>query len=315
MRTNCEALNGNRSNLEKHILKTLAEKQDFQAYINYIKNPREHFKNFIRDEVNQFVTKTFEKNVRPMMENSTKVLQQQITNAARESSKHVKENDGDVGFWLRHFTQQLSGVLVFSKSDLIGVNQGDANVSFLEDVIKKELPSIKFDIFSKFRPEMFQVKLEQTDRPDEILIDHFCQCCWVQCPFCAAICTNTIEDHPGDHSVPFHRNNGLNGWFYRGTTNLSISICTSAVASDRHFRNSSDERILWKEYRIGGPEYASWSITPDLSELPYWKWFVCKFQKDLEKHYEKTYQGRGKIPDEWRKYTQEDAIESLNKYI
>ncbi len=311
MTTNCESLNGNRSNLEKHILRTLAEKQDFNAYMTYINNPKKHFKKFIRHEVSQYITERFEDRVRPKMENSIKLLEKKITEAAQESAKQANAD-----LWLHHFTQQLSDVLIFSESDLTGVNRDDVEVSFLEDVIKKELPSIISDIISKFSTETFPVKLEHKDRPDEILIDHFCRCCWVQCPFCAAICTNTIEDHPGDHSVPFHRNIGLNGWSYRGTTNLSINICTSAVASDRYFYpNKSDDIVPLKEYRKGGPEYASWSITPDLSELPYWKWFVCTFQTDLENHYKKTYQGSGKIPIEWRKYSQEEAIESLDKYI
>ncbi|KAK7132774.1 hypothetical protein R3I93_019114 [Phoxinus phoxinus] len=316
MANNCESLNGNRSKLEKHILRTLAEEEDFDAYITYINNPREHFKNFIRDEVSQYITVRFEDSVRPKMENSIKLLEQKIINAAQKSTKHVKETNGDADLWLHHFTLQLSDVLVFSVSDLTGVRHDDVDVSFLEDVIKKELPSIMSDIRSTFSTETFSVKLDHTDRPDELLIDHLCDCCWVQCPFCAAICTNTIEDHPGDHCVPFHRNIGLNGGSYRGTTNLSTSICTSAVASDRSFYpNSSDDKVLWKKYRKAGPNYASWSITPDLSELPYWKWFVCEFQKDLEKHYKKTYQGRGKIPAEWRRYSQEEAIDSLDKYI
>ncbi|CAM4675278.1 unnamed protein product [Leuciscus chuanchicus] len=316
MMTNCESLNGNRSNLEKHILRRLAEKRDFKAYMTYINNPREHFKNFIRDEVSQYITERFEDSVRLKMENSIKQLEQKITNAAHQSNKHVKEINGDADLWLCHFTQQLSDELVLSLNDLTGVNQDDVDVSFVEEVIMKELPSIISDICSKFSTETFPVKLEHTDRPAELLIKHFCDCCWVQCPFCAAICTNTIEGHPGDHSVPFHRNLGVNGWIYRRTTNLAICICTSAVASDGSFYpNSSDDKVLWKEYRKGGPEFASWRITPDRSELPYWKWFVCRFQEDLEKHYGKTFQGRGKIPDEWRRYSQEEAIKSLNKNI
>ncbi|CAM4675296.1 unnamed protein product [Leuciscus chuanchicus] len=314
MRTNCESLNGNRSNLEKHILRRLAEKHDFKAYMTYIKSPREHFKNVIRDEVSQYITERFKDSVRPKMENSVKLLKQKITNAAHQSTKQA---NGDAHLWLRNFTEHLSDELVLSLNDLTGVNHDDVEVSFLDDVIKKELPSTISDMHSKFSTKTFPVKLEHTDRPDELLIKHLCDCCWVQCPFCGAICTNTIEGHPGDHRVPFHRNNGLNGWNYRGTTNLSISICTSAVAtSDLFFYpNSSDDTVLWKEYRKGGPKYASWSITPDLSELPYWKWFVCEFQEDLEKHYGKTFQGRGKIPDEWKRYSQEEAIESLDKYI
>ncbi|XDV11354.1 hypothetical protein PO909_000317 [Leuciscus waleckii] len=48
MRSNCPSLNTNRSNLEKHILKTLAEEEDFNKYMNYIHKPRDHFKSFIR---------------------------------------------------------------------------------------------------------------------------------------------------------------------------------------------------------------------------------------------------------------------------
>ncbi|KAL0157607.1 hypothetical protein M9458_045683, partial [Cirrhinus mrigala] len=269
MKTNCESLNGNRSNLEKHILKTLAEKQDFNAYMTYINNPKKHFKRFIRVEVRQYITERFEDIVRPKMENSIKLLEQQIINAAQESTKYVQEINGNAESWLRCFTHCVSDVLVFSVNDLTGVNHDDVQISFLEDVIRKELPSVLSDIRSKFSRETFLVKLEYKDRPDEILIKLLCDCCWVQCPFCASICTNTIENHDGDHSVPFHRNIGLNGWFYRGTKNLGINSCTSSVASDGSFYpNRSGDKVPWKEYRKGGPEYASWSITPDLSELP-----------------------------------------------
>ncbi|XP_039543509.1 interferon-induced very large GTPase 1-like isoform X2 [Pimephales promelas] len=51
MRSNCESLKGNRSNLEKHILKSLTEKEDCHKYMNYINSPRDHFKSFIRDDI------------------------------------------------------------------------------------------------------------------------------------------------------------------------------------------------------------------------------------------------------------------------
>ncbi|XP_073692663.1 interferon-induced very large GTPase 1-like [Garra rufa] len=316
IRTNCESLNGNRSNLEKHILKTLAEEEDFDKYMNYIHNPRDHFKSFIRVEVSRYITDKFSVSVLPKMKENIKLLQQKIMKAAHESTEHVQVNSGDVGLWLKSFTQQLSDELIFSEKDLSGVKHDDVEVKLLEDVIKKELTAIISEISSRYNTETFPVKLDSKFRPDELLIDHFCQCCWVQCPFCKATCTNTIENHDGDHSVPFHHINGIDGCFYRGTTNLSISICTSAVASDRSFYpKSSDKSVLWKEYRRAGGVYADWSITPDLSELPYWKWFVCRFQKDLEKYYNKTFEGTGKIPNEWRKYPKQDAVESLDKYI
>ncbi|XP_048012944.1 interferon-induced very large GTPase 1-like [Megalobrama amblycephala] len=315
MRSNCESLNGNRSNLEKHILKTLAEEEDFDKYMNYIHNPRDHFKSFIRDEVSRYITDKFSVSVLPKMKENIELLQQKIMKAAHESTEHVQVNRGDVGLWLKRFTQQISDELIFSEKDIRGVKHDDVNdLNLLEDVLRQELTAIMTEISWRFNRNTFTVNLDYKFRPDELLIDHFCQCCWVQCPFCKATCTNTIENHPGDHSVPFHRVWGINGTYYRSTQNLSADICTSLVASHRDF-NTPDGRIPYRDYRRAGGVYANWSITSDLSELPYWKWFVCRFQRHLEKHYSKTFEGYGKIPDEWRKYSKQDAIQSLDQNI
>ncbi|ROL41316.1 Interferon-induced very large GTPase 1 [Anabarilius grahami] len=317
MKANCESLSGNRSNLEKYILKTLAEEEAFDKYMNYIHNPRDHFKSFIRDEVSQYITDKFSVSVLPKMKENIELLQQKIMEAAHESTEHVQVNSGDVGLWLKSFTQKLSDVLIFSETDLSGVKHDNVDdFKLLEDVIRKELTAIMSAISSNFSKTTFPVKLDHKFRPDELLIDHLCQCCWVQCPFCKAICTNTIEKHHGDHSVSFHRITGIKGFSYRNTTNLSISICTSAVASNRSFYpRHSDDKVLWKDYRTAGEDYANWRITSDLSELPYWKWFVCRFQKDLEKYYNKTFEGSGEIPDEWRNYSKHEALENLDKEI
>ncbi|KAL0198940.1 hypothetical protein M9458_007480, partial [Cirrhinus mrigala] len=220
MRSNCESLNGNRSNLEKHILKTLAEEEDFDRYMNYMNNPRDHFNNFIRDEVSRYITQKFSVSVLPKMKENIKLLQQKIMKAAHESTEHVQVNSGDVGLWLKIFTQQLSDELIFSEKDLSGVKHDDVDdFSLLEDVIREEITIIMVDISRRFNTETFPSKLNSKFRPDELLIDHFCQCCWVQCPFCKATCTNTIENHDGDHSVPFHRVNGINGMDDKTITN------------------------------------------------------------------------------------------------
>ncbi|XP_016118120.1 interferon-induced very large GTPase 1-like [Sinocyclocheilus grahami] len=254
MRSNCPSLNGNRSNLEKHILKTLAEEEDFNKYMNYINTPRDHFKSFIRDEVSRYITDKFNVRVLHKMKMSIELLQQKITRAARESTEHVQVNRGDAGLWLKRFSQQLSDELIFSEKHLSGVNHDDVeDFKLLEDVMRQELPAIMSEISCRFNTKTFPLKLDLKFRPDELLIDLFCQCCWVQCPFCKAVCTNTTENHHGDHSVAFHRVSGIKGYLYRGTTNLCISICTTAVASDQCFYpEGSDKSVLYREYRRAG---------------------------------------------------------------
>ncbi|KAL0199434.1 hypothetical protein M9458_007974, partial [Cirrhinus mrigala] len=200
---NCESLNGNRANLEKNILKTLAEQEDFNKYVNYIHNPRDHFKSFIRDEVSRYINDKFSVSVLPKMKENIEQLQQKIMKAAHESTQHVQVNS--VGLWLKSFTQQISNELIFSEKDISGVKHDDVDdINLLEDVIRLEIQAMS-GISSRFNKKTFSVIMNYKFRPDELLIDHFCQCCWVQCPFCKAVCTNTIENHHGDHSVPFHR--------------------------------------------------------------------------------------------------------------
>ncbi|XP_016385449.1 histone-lysine N-methyltransferase, H3 lysine-79 specific-like [Sinocyclocheilus rhinocerous] len=196
MRSNCESLNGNRSNLEKHILKTLAEEEDFNKYMNYIHNARDHFSGFIRDEVSRYITDQFSVSVLHKMKMNIRFMEQKIMRAARESTEHVQVNRGDAGLWLKSFTQQLSDELIFSEKHLTGVNHDDVDdFKLLEEVMRQELPAIMSDISCRFNTETFPVNLDYKFRPDELLIDHFCQCCWVQCPFSAEFLGFIISDN------------------------------------------------------------------------------------------------------------------------
>ncbi|XP_056327655.1 LOW QUALITY PROTEIN: interferon-induced very large GTPase 1-like [Danio aesculapii] len=308
MRSDIQALRGSRPDLEKHILKYLAEKEDFEQYMKYIHTPENHFKQFIKNEVDRYFTKE-NVSIQKIFKGNLKEKEQVVSNAVKAATVEVKSCNGDGNMWFRTFTKKLTDELTGNSCiDLKEIKDLDFLENLLSEGLRERMTKLQNSVNNKI--EQFQ------KRPDEVLIEHFCQCCWVQCPFCKAICTHSMKDHPGDHCVPFHRNNGLNGWYYTNTTNLSINICTTAVGSDQSFHpNSSDDPLPWKEYRKGGPKYENWSITPDHSELPYWKWFVCKFQKDLEKHYKKTFEGSGAIPDEWRKYSKNDALESVDKYM
>ncbi|KAL0199437.1 hypothetical protein M9458_007977, partial [Cirrhinus mrigala] len=97
IKINCESLNGNTSNLEKHILKTLAEQENIDKYMNYIHKPRDDFKSFIRDEVSRFITDQLSVSVLPKMKENIELLQQKIMKAAHESTEHVQVNSGDAG--------------------------------------------------------------------------------------------------------------------------------------------------------------------------------------------------------------------------
>ncbi|XP_049330150.1 interferon-induced very large GTPase 1-like [Astyanax mexicanus] len=314
MRSDLPAFNGNRSNMEKHILKTLAEEEDFEKFKTYILNPQGHCESFIKDTVGNYMEKENSKAV-ALIRGFVKCKQQCVITAAQIATDEVIKEKGNANMWLEQFSHSLRNELELNTEHLSDKNCNDiTDFQLLTDIVKEEIQLIAEKLKNNLN-SVSDLKLEKfRKKPDEILIEHFCQCCWVQCSFCKAICTNTLKDHDGDHSVPFHRYCAINGVHYRETENFSLGICTSRVASDKVFW-VDDKKFFWREYRTAGGEHAKWSITPDLSELPYWKWFVCRFEKNLETHYKKTFQGDGQIPDEWRKYTKIDAIKSLEKYF
>ncbi|KAI4871495.1 hypothetical protein NFI96_028843, partial [Prochilodus magdalenae] len=310
MRSSSPAFSSNRSNLEKHILKSLAEEEDIEKYWEYIHYPKTHFRRFIADQAAKFL-KRENKQVQRIYKEKLKNKKMRITNAVHIATDKAKNSRGNASMWIRSFSTTLIDELNFPEISCVDHMEA-VDISFLNEIINEGLTKM----MSKLHGAGIQMEAFQ-ERAVEILTEHLSQCCWEQCPFCKAICTGSMKDHDGEHCVPFHRSEGISGMHYRGTEIFTFDFCTTSVQSDQSFypNPDTDETVPYKQYRTAGGRYATWNITPDCSELPYWKWVICRFQKDVENHYSKKFQGLGEIPDEWKTYTKEAAIESLNKII
>ncbi|XP_044186182.1 interferon-induced very large GTPase 1-like isoform X1 [Thunnus albacares] len=313
MRCNSPAFSGNRLNLEKHVLKSLAEKEDFDSYMNYIRHPRKQAEIFIREEVKKYIFTEHKAKTLNILKKNVDDIEKLVIQALFTATERVKTERGDTDMWLKEFSSLLKENDKLTFNTICCQNFSDIeNFDFLKEEIQKGLRPIIQDLRRLSLDKMQEFRL----KPDQILIDQLCKCCWVKCPFCSAVCTNTVEDHsPDDHSVPFHRSTAVTGRYYRNTDELSIEFCTTKVASDLHFclHADSDESIPYKKYRTGGPKYANWRIDYDESKLKYWKWFVCRFQEQLEDHYKSKFKGRGEIPSEWKTHSKEEAIKSLDE--
>ncbi|XP_056880315.1 interferon-induced very large GTPase 1-like isoform X2 [Takifugu flavidus] len=309
MRCNHPVFNGNRTNLEKHMMKLLAEDEDFDGFMTYIHTPKKYMETFIGKEVEKYIKDNRDKvqNIlRRNVENITKLL----IKALHDATKAVKTQRGNIEMWVKEFSRLTEHKVKLSIS-CEGFSDID-NFDFLEEQIETGLTSNKEMMGDLSPDEIKKYRLQ----PDQILIDQLCNCCWVTCPFCSAVCTNTVKDHsPDKHSAPFHRPNGVNGRSFRGTTIFVVESCTTLVASDQSFypHHDSDVTIPFKQYQTAGEECASWEITSDGSLLPFWKWFTYRFQKELEKHYDLRFTGDGEIPNNWGEIKKEDAIKSLDE--
>ncbi|XP_072298381.1 interferon-induced very large GTPase 1-like [Eucyclogobius newberryi] len=307
MRENYPGFKESRLNLEKHVLKSLAEKEDFKSYISYICQPQRYIETFIHEKVHDYVTG--DENVSLLIKKNVEALEKFVTEALYKATEKVEE--GDVRIWLQEFDnlikEKLTAVSV-SSQHFRDVDSFD----FLKDAIEKSLDPIISDLKKLPPTEINEARM----KPDQMLIDQLCNCCWETCPFCSAVCTNTVKDHsPDKHCVPYHRPGGVNGWHFRDTVELLTDFCTTSVASDKSFHpDSSEEKsVPYKQYQTAGGKYAEWLITPNGSMLVFWKWFVCHFQKELEDHHKRKFLGEGEIPSEWRRYNKEEAIESLEE--
>ncbi|KAM4564751.1 interferon-induced very large GTPase 1-like [Fundulus diaphanus] len=311
MRCNVPAFNGNRLNLEKHVLSSLAEREDFDEFIKYIQNPRDHVEAFIKAEVQRRISTDYKNTAEKIFQKNVNDIYTAVREALSTAKQKVKDQRGDIDMWLSELSILLKDHLKFDGSGF----KNFFNIKyfpFLSKEVDEKLKQVKQQISSFSVDEM--KKSRQT--PEKILIDQLCKCCWAKCPFCLAVCTNTLEDHrPDDHSVPFHRSSAVSGMYHSNSNFMSIDFCTSRVASDLTFYPSIDSKkcFAYKRYRSAGPEFASWRIIPDESKLAYWKWFVCRFQKDLERYHGKKFENLGKIPNDWKKISKKEAIKCLHE--
>ncbi|XP_019490385.1 PREDICTED: interferon-induced very large GTPase 1-like [Hipposideros armiger] len=310
IRSTFPAFNGNRTNLEKHILISLAEKENFNDYWEYLHNSESFFRKYIQNHIEKYCSNKGSETIKTFLKICLDDIKNVILLAIHESTAIAKDESSTVSQWLDLFCDHLGSNLIFPRNDLVSIeHQEIKDIEFLKETMTEGLdPTMK-----TVEKKCLSMPVEDiVPEIQKMLSEHLCGC-WKQCPFCRAICTNTIPTHDGDHSVPFHRPEAVNGWRWYGTEEFSIDFCTSSVASECCFILSDDRKFPYKNYRQAGGDYATWSITPDSSTQPYWKWFVCRFRSNLEEKYGVQFVGRGKIPDQWFKIAKQDVLDDLKK--
>ncbi|XP_046294243.1 interferon-induced very large GTPase 1-like [Marmota monax] len=310
MRVTCPAFNGNRANLEKHILISLAEEENFDNYWQYMHDPESFFRTYTEKHIKMYCSGKGGEKIKTFFKICLDDIKNAILSATHESTAVAKDTSSTASEWLDLFCDYLGNKLIFPRRDLISIeHQEIKDMEFLKEAMSTALDPTMKKVEQNFSSRNID---EMFPEIGKILSKHLCGC-WKQCPFCKVICTNTIPKHDGDHSVPFHRPRAVNGSNWYRTDHFVIDCCSSLVASDRLFALTDDCNIPYKNYRKAGRNFATWNITPDSSTQPYWKWFVCHFRTKLEEKYQLKFANRGQIPDEWAKITKQYVLDELKK--
>ncbi|XP_054149384.1 interferon-induced very large GTPase 1-like [Melozone crissalis] len=303
---------GSRGNLEVCILRFLAEQENFEYFKQYLMSPKQFCESYIEKRVRSHYLDG-SRRLETFLGSSLRILYKNILSAVSLSTQIVKDRkdrEDNVSLWLDEFCRELTEVINLPRSDLKGIeHQEVTDIEFLSSAMAKALD----DLRERLMKELAGADLSSFPRqPHTILAEHFSGC-WAQCPFCGAVCTNTMQKHDGDHQLVFHRPEALTGMKWHGTDHLTIDICSSLVASNCTFRFGDGPWIPYKTYRNAGPPLSTWNILPDSSMQAYWKWFVSHFRTQLEALYNGKFQGKGEIPEAWRRITKAEALSELDK--
>ncbi|XP_076849627.1 interferon-induced very large GTPase 1-like [Brachyhypopomus gauderio] len=330
LKSNLPAFTGNRSKLENYILKYLAEKEKFDLYVKYIHEPQNVLKMFITEHTEMYLSdKTkMERMVRAAWSSFIKPI---ISNSNLATIKLVEiQGNVNASAWLDEFCGKLSRHMAISRMDLKNIEKEDLQDPDFFNKHFAERLKLAIDSGSKKHTEQFTsgpMLFRFTSRPDDILFK-LLNGCWEQCPFCKAVCTNTIPDHDCDHSVHLHRPQVLGNvcnkspdpadeYWPESPINTEkqffLKFCTSVVKSSyKFFSAKSESWVSFREYRQAGPPYDRWNIQDHGSEGLYWKWFICTFRAQLEEFYGGKFEGCGEIPKEWEEITKMEALSELN---
>ncbi|XP_066531167.1 interferon-induced very large GTPase 1-like [Hoplias malabaricus] len=302
MKSNNGALNGSRSNIENKILRHLAKKENFDMYEEYIDYPKKYFKRFIQEKLDEYLRD--DEKLDAIHQENLKCLKNQILTASTVISTEVDEKSGSARTWLDLFCGSVGHLITIKRDELRCIENEDiTDWEFFKERLTLSLEEM-------VKAEKLNVEALR-EKPTHILFQQV-EGCWAQCPFCKAVCTNTIPSHDGDHSVRFHRSLALTGFHYVDTDNFVIHFCTTAVSSNERFRTHKEGKwIPYKNYKEAGEPYNQWKITGDDTSQKYWKWFICKFRSQWEKKYRYKFTGLGKIPEQWEEITKQSALDEL----
>ncbi|POI26714.1 hypothetical protein CIB84_009536 [Bambusicola thoracicus] len=310
MKSEIPDFNSSRANLEVCILKNLAQEEKFGNFMHYINSPAAFLESYIQARVKTYCLDQNSRLVRFLDETLTQYYGtiQKAVFASTTVVKDRRDSNKIISLWLDEFCKELAGVLRLPKSDLVGIEHLEiTDIEFLNNAMMEALSPLR----DRLKEEFAHADLSSFDKqPHKILAEQF-QGCKEQCPFCGAVCTNTIPNHNGDHQLVFHRPEVLGGYKWHKTDNLVIDICSSSVASDCSFRIGEDTWIPFQKYRDAGHPYSTWKILPDSSMQKYWRWFVSHFRTQLEEFYNGKFQGRGEIPASWHTITKQEALDEL----
>ncbi|KAK3084287.1 hypothetical protein FSP39_011091 [Pinctada imbricata] len=306
--------------LIKGILEHLCRNLDFNEYMEFITDPESFAKNWLHHYLH-------ERYFHPENPDSFYALSEieiQGMLSKIESflwTKFKEEDFESMEMWIVRFRQELDHIVALEKNDFLHVlYQNVTDIVHFNECVKENCR----ELYTRLQDRFKSMNSETVKWVDQSPVDGVFEKLWgckEVCPWCKEPCRYAAVNHNVKHECIQHRPIGVGGIHDSFSRQLIIESCNFKVQSSQKMKCGEwcgcDSLCLrfhaYKEYKKYLP---NWDIAPqvDMRSSRYWTWFMCTFREDLIQHYQVSFP---KIPQSWRKITQEEAIESLqvNKYI
>ncbi|KAI6660024.1 Interferon-induced very large GTPase 1-like isoform X3 [Oopsacas minuta] len=301
-----------RSSLQFQVLKELADREDFTQYIDYISNPINYLKDWIKVKLSSYCTKNI-------------VLDNVITSLLNPKIQTLKEHYL-LSLW-DCFTGVKSGNEIPFREYIVkfyeSVKQFVSNTSIASfDFISVfDNPISNSKEFLQYFSKSFQNNIENQDWKIwitqilsvnlnyRLISDNLLQCKSL-CPFCAEPCLLSSVSH--DHyCCSLHRPAGINGMPYKHSNKFVATECTLLLKMKSSFILGG---ITYKmeDYRTVNEYFSSWKILEkDAIDSKYWKWIFYKFCNQFMDHYHYEYNSE---IENWSDLNKEEAISNLTSH-
>ncbi|XP_067451144.1 interferon-induced very large GTPase 1-like isoform X2 [Thunnus thynnus] len=312
--TSCHSAEfSSRSFFQYNIQEELLQKDDFDSFVKYICNYEIYVKDWIFQQIQQQMSKN--KTLCKLKQKNLKVIVDKITAALEQATKgpdgvQLPDNNESI-------TELISNMREYLIKD-ISISEEDEKTTLfqIQSTCHPFINSLKMSI--KDLKEQLQEEFSKSEnvtetlnklpiKPQEELFKRVFGC-GKQCPFCEVPCEAGGKDHKQHHAA-VHRSQGLGGYRNVDTQKLVATLCTTAVQSERRFRNTGTkwEPHPYKDYT---KYYPDWHIPPDpsIEASDYWKFVLVKYNDRFAQEYEAK---PADVPEAWRRITKEQALKGL----
>ncbi|MDB9519885.1 hypothetical protein PN466_23350 [Roseofilum reptotaenium CS-1145] len=284
----------NKQSLINSVLISLAEKESFDLYYDYIHSPEYSIKYWIARDVDDFKK---DNHIEKILEDEIKIKLNQVAEIVKQTHQYIEsatsENSLSIVDWVDKFCEFVKEHIIVNEiqkaiKQVCEVEEIDGfDFEALKEELIQELKNRQLDLISEMS-QTFSSDTQQEEKDiwqsPNVLNSIFNEMllgfksfndqsfrgkvtnklfkgiigCVESCPFCGAICIHGVDGHDIDHETPFHRPKGVGGYYRESGPDqgkLVIETCSQVVASDGRFQDDATRAKYGDERYVPYKDY------------------------------------------------------------